>query len=408
MLSTENNDLLTRVTGDAPMARFMKNFWIPAIRSARLEKNGAPIRVRLFGHNYVAFRGEDGKVGILDEACPHRRVSLTLARNEDNALTCLYHGWKFDNQGNVIDAPTEPPDRVQAFCKKVPLKYYPSREAGGIVWTWIGEGLPTQFPDFEFNNLPDSHLLIRIAEIDCNWLQVLEGTVDSAHVSMLHQSWVEKVGATVSNTKYDLAPRYVIDKQPYGYRAGALRSMPDGSQYVRISEYVQPWYSFIPKAPHETHIGSFVIPVDDHKCVQWFVFYNYQRELTFEDVAVTERQFGIDPNNSPDNFYEGSRNGRWDQDRTQLDKHFTGMYGVLVEDYIIAESMGPISDRSNEYLGSSDAFITKIRHHLLKALKDMDNGVTPLGLDQEIDYRSIRSTNGMLPADADWRTAPKE
>ena len=237
MLSTENNDLLTRVTGDAPMARFMKNFWIPAIRSARLEKNGAPIRVRLFGHNYVAFRGEDGKVGILDEACPHRRVSLTLARNEDNALTCLYHGWKFDNQGNVVDAPTEPPDRVQAFCKKVPLKYYPSREAGGIVWTWIGEGLPTQFPDFEFNNLPDSHLLIRIAEIDCNWLQVLEGTVDSAHVSMLHQSWVEKVGATVSNTKYDLAPRYVIDKQPYGYRAGALRSMPDGSQYVRTVSY---------------------------------------------------------------------------------------------------------------------------------------------------------------------------
>ncbi|KKB35183.1 Rieske 2Fe-2S domain-containing protein [Bacillus thermotolerans] len=403
MLSKEKNDLLTKVTGDAPMARYMKQFWVPAVRAARVKANGTPIRVQLFGENYVVFRGADGKVAVLDEKCPHRRASLSLGRNEDNALTCLYHGWKFDVNGNCIDAPTEPPEKVESFCRKVPVKYYPSREAGGIIWTWLGEGLPTQFPDFEFNRLPEEHLLIRIAEINCNWLQVLEGTLDSAHVSMLHQSWVEKVGATVSKTKHDLAPRYVVDSQPYGYRAGALRNMPDGSKYVRISEFVQPWYSFIPKAPEENHVGSFVIPVDDNKCVQWFVFYNHERPLTFEDVAVTERQFGIDPNKSPDNFYEGN----WEQDRSKLDDHFTGMYGVLVEDYVIAESMGEISDRTQEYLGSSDQFITKVRFFLLRALKDMEEGKMPLGLDQEIDYASIRSTNGNLPADADWRTVPK-
>ncbi len=407
MLSKENNDLLTQVTGNAPMAKFMKEFWVPAVRAARLEADGDPIRVRLFGHNYVAFRGTDGKAALLNEACPHRLASLGLARNEGNALTCLYHGWRFDVDGNTVAAPTEPLEKEEHFCKKVPLKHYPVREAGGILWAWLGDREPNQFPAFEFNNLPESNVLIRIAEVNANWLQVLEGTVDSAHVSMLHQESVKQVNATVNKTQHDLSPRYVVDAQPYGYRAGALRGMPDGSQYVRISEYVQPWYSFIPKAPHENHLVAITIPVDDENCVQWFVFYNHERALTFEDKAITEASFGIDPNTSQDNFYEGSKEGRWDQDRSIMDKHFTGMYGVLIEDYVIVESMGTISNRTQEYLGSSDAFITKIRHHLLKALKDQAEGTIPLGLDREIDYHSIRSTNGVLSAEEDWRLTPK-
>lgn len=407
MLTKENNELLTRVTGDAPMAKFMKRFWVPAVRAARLEPDGEPIRFKLFGESYIAFRGTDGQVGIFDERCPHRRASLSLARNEENSLTCLYHGWKFHVSGKTIAAPTEPPEKEQHFCSKVPLKHYPVREAGGVVWTFLGEGEPTQFPEFEFNQLPESHLLVRIAKVNANWLQILEGTLDSAHVSVLHQESVRKVGATVNKTQHDLAPKYEIDPQPYGYRAGALRKMPDGSQYVRISEFVQPWYSFIPKSPEENHVSAITVPIDDENSYQWFIFYNHERPLTLEDMAITERQFGIDPNLSPDNFYEGSKEGRWNQDRSKMKNHFTGMYGVLVEDYVITESMGPISDREKEYLGSSDSFITKIRWHLLRALKDMEEGKTPYGLDQEIDYPSIRSTNGVLSPSEDWRTAPK-
>ncbi|SDH25307.1 Phenylpropionate dioxygenase, large terminal subunit [Alteribacillus persepolensis] len=407
MLSKENNELLTRVTGDAPMAMFMKQFWVPAVRAGRLESGGEPVRVTLFGESYVAFRADNGQVGFFDEACPHRGTSLALGRNEDNALTCLFHGWKFDVSGQCVEAPTEPAERMESFCKKVPLKHYKVREAGGIVWVWLGEGEPTQFPDFEFNNLPESNLLIRIAEVDCNWLQILEGTLDSAHVSVLHKSWTEKVGATVSKTKYDLSPRYEIDPQPYGYRAGALRNMPNGDKYVRISEYVQPWYSFIPKSPEENHVGSMVIPIDDYRSVQWFVFYNYNRELTFEDAAIIERQFGIDPNNPVDNFYEGSYEERWKQDRSKMKDHFTGLYGVLVEDYVINEGMGKIVDRSKEYLGSSDMLITRIRRHLLKGLKDMQEDKVPKGLDEEVDYFNIRSTNGVLPQEEDWRNTPK-
>lgn len=407
MLSKENNELLTRVTGDAPMAKFMKSFWVPAVRSARLEPDGDPVQIQLFGKTYVAFRGTSGKVGIFDERCPHRRASLVLARNEDDCLTCLYHGWKFHVSGKTVAAPTEPPEREEQFCGKVPVVDYPVREAGGIVWTYLGEGEPTQFPEFEFNQLPESHLLIRIAKVNANWLQILEGTVDSAHVGVLHQESTKKVGASVSKVQHDSAPKYVIDPQPYGYRAGALRKMPDGSQYVRISEYAQPWYSFIPKSPEENHVCAITVPIDDENTHQWFVFYNYERPLTYEDMAITERQFGIDPNVSPDNFYEGSKEGRWNQNRSKMKNHFTGLYGVLIEDYIINESMGPISDREHEYLGTSDSFITKIRWHLLRALKDMGEGKTPYGLDQEVDYPSIRSTNGVLSPDEDWRTTSK-
>lgn len=406
MLSKENNELLTRVTGDAPMGKFMKQFWVPAVRSGRLEPDGDPVRVRLFGENYVAFRATNGQVGFFNEECPHRCASLTTARNEDNALTCLYHGWKFHVSGKVVDVPTEPEDMAAVFCGKVPLKHYPVQEAGGIVWVWLGEGEPTQFPLFEFNTLPESNILIRIALVDCNYLQVFEGTIDSAHVSVLHQEWAKKVALSVNKTVRDLAPRYEVEAQPYGLRAGAIRTMEDGSQYVRITEYVQPWYSFIPHAPDENHLCAFTVPIDDEHTAQWFVFYNYNRPLTFEDLAIAEKQFGLDPNNPPDNFYAGPKE-RWQQDRSKLKEHFTGMYGVLVEDYVIVESMGPIVDRTKEYLGSSDSFITKVRWHLLKQVKAMQEGVVPKGLDQDIDYMEIRSTNGIIPADMDWRATPK-
>lgn len=410
MLTKENNELLTRVCGDAPMGKFMRSFWVPAIRSAALKPGGDPMHVRLFGEDYVAFRGESGQVGFFDEYCPHRRASLLTARNEDDSLVCLFHGWKFHVSGKTIDVPTEPEDRREHFCKKVPVKHFPVREAGGLVWVWLGEGEPAPFPEFEFNKLPESHVMVKVAKIKCNWLQVLETTVDSAHVSQLHQTWTRKVSATVSKTQFDTAPQYEIDPQPYGLRAGAIRKLPNGNQYVRISEFVQPWYSFIPKAPHENHVVAYAVPIDDENTAHGFIFYNTERPLTYEDKAIAERQFGIDPNNSDDNFYEypvRTKENRWLQDRSKLDETFTGLYGVLVEDFVIVESMGPIADRTKEYLGSSDKFITSVRQHLLKAMRSIQAGETPVGLNGEVDYGSIRATNGELPPGEDWRNVPK-
>lgn len=406
MLSVEDNELVTRVTGDAPLAKFMKMFWVPALRSGRLEAGGEPVKVRLFGENYVAFRGHSGVVGFFNEACPHRLASLTTARNEDDSLVCLYHGWKFHASGKCVEVPTEPADKMESFCKKVPLKSYKTQEAGGLVWVWLGEGEPGPFPKFEFNTLPEDHVHVRIAEIDANWLQVFEGTVDSAHVSVLHQTWSKKVNFSVTKTLKDQAPRYEVDNMPYGLKACAVRTMPEGEQYVRITEYVHPWYSFIPHAPDETHVVAITVPMDDTSCKQFFVFYHLQRPLTYEDAAVLCAQFGVDPNLPPDNFYAGPKE-RWKQDRSLMAKgHFTGMYGVLIEDYVVVESMGPIVDRSKEFLGSSDMLISRVRRHLIKAARAVQNGEKPAGVDFD-EYETIRSTNGIIPKGEDWRNTPK-
>src|SRR3977135_2284530 len=137
MLTAEENDLLCRIEGDAQRGQLMRRHWIPACLSEEVaERDGAPVKVRLLGEELVAFRDSAGRLGVLDEHCPHRRASLALGRNEECGLRCLYHGWKIDVEGNVVDRPSESHDAVLA--KKVVHKTYPCREAGGFVWVWMG------------------------------------------------------------------------------------------------------------------------------------------------------------------------------------------------------------------------------------------------------------------------------
>lgn len=188
-VSKADNDLMTRVEADAPMGQFLReNFWFPAGLSGQLISDGAPERVRLLGRSFVAFRSTDGRVGFFNEACPHRGASLALARNEDNALRCIFHGWKYSVDGKCVEAPTQP-DHQEAFCKTVPLKHYPVREAAGLFWVWLGSGEPKRFPEFEFTGLTGDRVRPIRQVLKFNWIQSVEGLVDSAHVAVLHQSW---------------------------------------------------------------------------------------------------------------------------------------------------------------------------------------------------------------------------
>src|SRR5689334_18715621 len=131
MLSKEQNEFLTRVGPATPMGEVLRQFWVPAVRSARLEADGAPVRVRLLGQDFVAFRDTNGQVGFMDEGCPHRGVSLALGRNEECGLRCIFHGWKFDVNGNVMETPSEP--QGSTLASKVRVNHYPVREAGNVV-----------------------------------------------------------------------------------------------------------------------------------------------------------------------------------------------------------------------------------------------------------------------------------
>lgn len=397
MLTRADNDLLTLVDGGAPMGRYLREYWVPAIRSARATAGGAPVKVRLFGENFVAFRAADGSIGFLDERCPHRGASLALARNEDCALRCLFHGWRIDVSGFVTETPSEPGN----IGDKVRVRSFPTKEAGGLVWVYLGaDDVPPPFPDFPFNGLPDSHVRPVIAETRCNWFQAVEGTLDSSHVSILHQSWLGLAGGTIGQTAEDSAPGYEYDDTEYGVRFAAIRKSALAGHAVRITEFIAPWTALIPTGD-EDQVAIIGTPIDDQNSRQFFIRWNNDHPLT-ED---TDAHYWYHPlTATPDDFTElvrGKEN--WGQDRERMAQgHFSGYDNLILEDVAIQESQGPIVDRSLEKLGSSDVAVIRVRRLLLAALRRFDADRVVFGRSAS-RYPRLAGSAFTIPGTADWR-----
>ncbi|HLH78445.1 MAG TPA: Rieske 2Fe-2S domain-containing protein [Candidatus Binataceae bacterium] len=406
MLSREDNELLCRVGPGAPMGDLLREFWTVAVRSQALEADGAPVRVRLFGENFVAFRASDGRVGFFDEGCPHRCTSLALARNEDNALTCIFHGWKIDVSGKVVEVPSEPPERRAEFAAKVRVRHYPVREAAGAVWVYLGRSeQPPQFYNFEFAKLPASHCVPMRAVVHCNWFQAFEQVLDSAHLGILHQSWLKQIGTTMRLATLT-SPVFETLKKPYGFREGAIRDLGDGTYYARIREVVFPYFSFIPNDPPQPNFMMCAVPIDDEWNAQWLFWYDPHQPLaSFDHVPHSQTQRASGAN--LDNFCTdmGGPENMWNQDRKAMKEgHFTGITkNFIYEDFAIEEAMGPIMDRSREFLGRSDTIILTVRRALLQAARDFRQGKQPSFMDRAIDYGSVRAAAVRYDKSVDWR-----
>lgn len=412
MLSHAQNELLVRVEGDAPMGRMMRqHYWIPACMSTQLEADGAPLRVRLLGQDYVAFRATDGRLGFFDEQCPHRGTSLVLARNEDCGLRCIFHGWKIDVSGVVTEVPTHSPN-PEAFAAKVPVGHYPTHEGGGIVWVWLGSSEPPPFPELPFTVLPESHVWMSITTAQCNWLQGVDATIDSAHVGTLHGAYI--VGNTADQTNdlalQVLAPRYEVDHRPYGLEAAALRPLPDGKTYLRTTQYLMPFIALTPASSEVSGVIFIVSPTDDTHHQLFYGVYSEHHEISdgehFPDaIRSAAGTKPYDPHAFGD--FDGDRDSNFGQDRTAMAAgHFSGFTGnLLQEDMVTQASMGPIVDRTKEHLSSSDVAIIHARRILLEALAGMEQGVVPPGAEPGADHRAVKPVNALLPAPDDDASA---
>jgi len=406
MLSKADNERITQVGAGTPMGEMLREVWTPAVRSASLIANGAPKPFRLLGEDLVAFRSTSGKVGVFARRCPHRCASLALARNEGNGLRCIFHGWKIDVSGKVVDVPTEPIERREAFAASVPVTSYPAQEAGGMVWIYMGKrSSPPKLYNFEFH-CPPAESLLRCAIVHGNWLQGFEGQLDSAHLNFLHSSSVpgRPNVSTGSLVQVDSSPRFEFIDKPYGFREAAIRTMSDGSIYARIREVVFPYFSLIPGNHGEPRFVVAVVPIDDEWSAHWYYYMN-----PFGPVPEWYRAqalAGTVPNDDDFASDRGNIANAWNQDRRAMaDGHFSGLLKNFVyEDFIIEESMGPISDRSKEFLGSSDAVIVRTRRSLLRALDEHAHGKLPFGLDQDIDYSGIRGLAIRYRKGMDWKS----
>ena len=416
---TEENELLCRVGPGTMMGNLLRRYWVPGCLSREIESDGEPLRVRLLGENLVAFRDTNGRAGFVDEYCAHRGASLFFGRNEECGLRCIYHGWKFDVDGNCVDMPSE----RQSFADRVHLPAYETHESGGIVWLYMGppEHKPA-FRDFGTESLPEDQVRAAKSMSTCSWLQSLEGNIDTAHVSWLHMfnavkdipdDGTDKPGYPSYATAwkiwgFDGAPKIEVQDEWYGYRYAGLRRTPHGHTHLRLTAYIFPFSTIIPYIPFSTG-ELFTVPIDDENCMRFN--FNTQpaaipRDIggmgsaSLLDVAPAylrgfQRQQGLRkrPYNLENN-YQISR----DLQRTEL---FSGIPDFVSQDMAVTESMGPIYDRRKENLGTTDLAILRTRALLLEAAQDVADGKPAPALDG--DFRSIRGAEKILEADEDWR-----
>jgi phthalate 4,5-dioxygenase len=418
MLSREDNELLCRVEGDAPMGRLMRAHWIPACLSEEvIERDGPPVRVRLLGEELVAFRDSAGRLGVLDEHCPHRRASLALGRNEACGLRCLYHGWKVDVDGNVVDRPTEP--RSSEAVKPVRHKSYPCREAGGFVWIWMGPADET--PDFEppaWAPCADIRTSVVKMRVDCNWAQVLEGAIDSSHSSSLHSTdmvpaEVEGAGATDKTwlrPSTDKAPRLQVERTDFGFRYVAIRHPIDKAEthdYLRITLFVAPFTVLIP--PNDRYNLSILnIPIDDMHTMFYFIAWSdpeSHRQGIEQEAwrAFCGARVGVDLDA---NFRPiRTRQNHYLQDRRAMQNgSYTGIEGIPNQDMAMWETMGSIADRSRERLGASDIAIVQFRRIMVDAARKVAAGGPAIGASpRRVPHVQLRSFEGVVPKTANWR-----
>ncbi len=400
--TAEDNELMTRIDNDAPLGGMLReHYWIPAIPAEKLVADGRPFRVRIMGENYVVFRNTDGEVGILDELCPHRRVSLALARNEDNGLRCIYHGWKFDVEGSLVEAPNLEGNQ-ESFCKSVKLNRYKAVDRGGIIWVWLGTGVEPPFPALPFVDLPADQRSVTSTEVPSNWLQGVEASMDTTHVSFLHSSVVEMGGNSQrKNMTKKRSAKLEFQDRPYGFRVAAIRDIGEGKNYVRINNFVMPWYAVIcPPGEGEPSTVFFSTPVDDTTHRAWFVHFNSGQRLGMTAMSATPDSWNFPP------LPPGPAEENWGQDRVLMARgHFSGFpQHLATEDFAMFISQGPVYDRSKEQLCSSDGAVLKVRHILSEAVREYAAGQKPkLAESTEADYASARSIGAEVSAEQNWR-----
>jgi phthalate 4,5-dioxygenase len=386
MVTAIENERMTRIEGDAPMGRLLReNYWLPFALSSHLVHGEAPTQVRLLGDNYIAFRAEDGRVGFFDELCPHRRASLALGRIEGNGVRCIYHGWKIDVSGCVAEAPTQVA-RAAQFAAKVPVSHFSVTEAGGLAWVWLGPAPAPPFPELPFTADKAPHSWVTASRVPCNWLQGVEGTIDSAHVGFLHQTWHRESAKQAEHANLaialELAPSYETQTTPYGMRAAALRRTSDGQTYVRITEHLMPLVTVVPVGRSQPRDGAVfaVCPVDDTHHIVYFGTYS-DSPLKPPEELVGFVASGYHPDPFDFAGLRGDRSNRWGQDRELMNSgHFTGFgSNLLEEDAAVQASMGPILDRTKENLSSGDVAVAHARRLLLEALRAVEAGELPPG-----------------------------
>jgi phthalate 4,5-dioxygenase oxygenase subunit len=415
MLRKEQNDLVTQTGPGTPMGELFRQYWLPALLSDELrEPGGEPVRLKLLSERMLAFRDSEGKLGLIDEFCAHRGVSLWFGRNEEGGIRCPYHGWKYDVSGQCMEVPSETIE--SGFCKKIKLKSYALAERGGVIWVYMGDPeTRPPLPEFEFATVPLGQSFTTKRTQETNWLQALEGGIDSSHVSFLHSGNLnsDPLFKGSAGNKYnlsDLSPVFEVVESDGGLYIGVRRNAEDGKYYWRITPWVMPCFTMVPpRGDHPIH-GHFWVPIDDENCWAWSFDYHPTRALSESEVSAMKDGKGIHVKYVPGTFQplqNKTNDYLIDREAQRAGISYSGVEGIAMQDASLQESMGPIQDRTKENLVSTDNGIIMARHRLMKAARALaDKGTPPPG--REGATQKVRSVAMLLPADEAFKDAAED
>ena len=404
MLKTEINELVTRTGPGTPMGDLFRRYWIPALLAEELPENdGPPVRVKILSERLIAFRDSEGRYGLIDEFCAHRGASMWFGRVEECGIRCAYHGWKYDVTGQCVEVPSEPEN--SNFARKVKLTAYPLVKIGDVLWTYMGDPeLQPPQPEFEWIHVAPEQAYTSKRWQESNWLQALEGGIDSSHVSWLHSGGLKNdpLFKGAKGNEYnlnDLRPFFEVAEADGGLFIGARRNAEDGKYYWRITPWVMPSFTMVPpRGDHPVH-GHFWVPIDEENTWVYTFDYHPTRALTTDEVDAMKAGHGVHSRNIPGTYRPMENKDvdyLMDREAQRRGETFSGVRGIAQQDASLQESMGPIVDRTKERLVSSDTGIIKARQKLRKSVEALrDYGITPPGVDPA--HHRVRSAAIVLP-----------
>jgi phenylpropionate dioxygenase-like ring-hydroxylating dioxygenase large terminal subunit len=416
VLSPDESHILTRVGPGTPMGALMREYWLPAARSSEVEADGPPRRLMLLGEKLIAFRDSTGRVGVMDHRCPHRCASLFYGRNVEGGIRCVYHGWKYDVDGNCLETPNLP--ARQDVCGKVRAKAYKVVERCGLIWVYMGgrARLPA-FPALEAANLPADQLNIAFVQRERNWLQALEGDIDTSHFSFLHFGAVRPDDIAENEMTRSIvverAPEYSVAETDWGLMYAAYRPARPGATYWRIAHLAFPFWTMPPHGPIGDHIWTRAwVPLDDthtmHVELSWkgrsYALRGRKDGTPVPGIAPTYAylpdtsdwlgRYRLAANSSNDYMIDRERQ------RTDI---YSGIAGILLQDQAITESMGELVDHGFEFLAPSDGMITRTRRRLLDAARRLaEVGTLPPGVDRPEVYARARGGDYLTEDGVEW------
>jgi len=399
---------LARIGPATVMGQLMRQYWIPAALSSELVHDGAPLRLTLLGEKLIAFRDNTGRVGVMDHRCPHRCASLFLGRNEANGIRCVYHGWKFDVEGKCVDMPNVPPH--QDFKHKVSAKAYKVVERAGLVWVYMGvPAAAPSMPALEVLLQPDDEIGANCIHRDCNYLQALEGDIDTSHFGFLHAGHVDPDDVPedhpIRHAVTIRTPEYHFADAPWGTQYAAYRSAGPGRTYWRFANFLFPFWTQQPQGEFAEHVHARAwVPLDDYHTMFYYLWWKGGTSGMTRPPLKGGKPIGGD-GPSPE-FLPNTTDwlGRWrvaanegndwqiDREAQRSNAIYSGIGNIHLQDQAVTESMGPITDHGFEHLAPSDQMITRTRRRLLMAARALrENGTLPPGVEHADVFRDARS-----------------